>query len=111
VKAAIQAGRPKTKPLTEELERLLEQEAPNGKGQTWAAVILQALLTKARKGDVRAFAELANRVEGRSPQAVDFKVDNYSNLAEEIEKARKRVTEWRDNQRKRFSSQPPPQRE
>jgi hypothetical protein len=59
-------GRPKTKPLTEEIERLLEQEAPTSKGQTWASLIAQALLTKACKGDVRAFAELANRVEGKA---------------------------------------------
>jgi hypothetical protein len=64
-------GRPKTKPLTEELARLLEQEAPNGKGDTWAVVIAQALLTKARKGDVRAITELANRVEGKALQAVE----------------------------------------
>lgn len=47
-------GRPKTKPLTSELERRLEQEAPKGKGHTWAVVIAEALLAKARKGDVRA---------------------------------------------------------
>lgn len=41
-------GRPKTKPLTEELARLLEQKAPNGKGETWAVVVAQALLLKAR---------------------------------------------------------------
>jgi hypothetical protein len=35
--AAHQRCRPTKKPLTEELEHLLEQEAPKGKGQTWAA--------------------------------------------------------------------------
>ncbi len=58
-------GRPKTKPLTEELQRLLEEEAPKGKGQTWATAIAKTLLAKARKGDVRAIAEVANRVEGK----------------------------------------------
>jgi hypothetical protein len=46
-------GRPKVKPLTEELERLLEQEAPKSNGQTWAAAIAEALLGKARKGDLK----------------------------------------------------------
>jgi Family of unknown function (DUF5681) len=63
-------GRPKTKQLTSELERLLEEEAPKANGQTWATVIAEALLTKARKGDVRAIAELANRIEGRPAQAI-----------------------------------------
>ena len=42
--------------------------------QAWTSArvqaILQALLRRARQGDVRAFADLANRVEGRPPQAV-----------------------------------------
>ena len=65
-------GRPKTKPLTEELERLLEQEAPNGKGETWGARIAKALVVKASKGDVRAISELANRLEGKPLQAIEM---------------------------------------
>jgi hypothetical protein len=61
-------GRPKKKLVTDELEWLLEQEAPRASGKTWAAVIAEALLRKARKGDVRAIAELANRVEGKTLQ-------------------------------------------
>jgi hypothetical protein len=84
-------GRPKTKPLTSELERLLEQEAPKAKGQTWASVIAEALLVKARKGDVRAISELANRIEGRLAQAVAVDLEAAEGLAEAIAKARKRV--------------------
>ena len=84
-------GRPKTKPLTEELQRLLEQAAPKGKGRTWAAVIAEALLTKACKGDVRAIAELANRVEGRPFQAVGVDVEAGEDLAEALARARKRA--------------------
>ena len=36
-------GRPKMKPVTEELERLLQQEAPEKNGQTWAALIAERL--------------------------------------------------------------------
>lgn len=84
-------GRPKTKPLTEVLQLLLEQEAPNSHGRTWGAVIADALLRRARKGDVRAFAELANRIEGRPLQSVNLAVRGVPNLAERVEKARKRI--------------------
>jgi hypothetical protein len=63
-------GRPKKKPITEELERLLAEKAPHAKGQTWAARIAEALLHQARKGDVRAVTELANRIEGKPLQAL-----------------------------------------
>jgi hypothetical protein len=65
-------GRPKKKPITEELERLLIEEAPNAKGRTWAALIAEALLRQARRGDVRAVAELANRIEGKPLQAISL---------------------------------------
>jgi hypothetical protein len=38
-------GRPKTKPLSEEIERLLQEKAPEKKGQTWAALIAEACAT------------------------------------------------------------------
>ena len=84
-------GRPKTKPLTEEIERLLEREAPKGKGRTWAAVIAEALLTKAGKGDVRAITELANRIEGRPFQAVGLDLDTNQDLVEALARGRKRL--------------------
>jgi hypothetical protein len=84
-------GRPKKKQVTEELERLLAEEAPNGNGQTWATVIAQALLRRASKGDVRAIAELANRIEGKPAQAVAVDVKAGEGLAAALERARKRV--------------------
>jgi hypothetical protein len=83
-------GRPRTKSITEELQRLLDQEAPQSSGRTWASVIAGALLAKARKGDVRAIAELANRIEGKPFQTVDLTMDT-SGLAERLQKARERV--------------------
>jgi len=47
-------GRPKKKPITDELERLLAEEAPNTNGQTRATVIAEALLQQASRGNVRA---------------------------------------------------------
>jgi uncharacterized protein DUF5681 len=67
-------GRPKKRLLTDELELLLEQEAPNSRNKTWAVVIAEALLRKAREGDVRAISELANRIEGKPLQAVELDV-------------------------------------
>ena len=63
-------GRPRKKPLTEKLEQLVMQEAPNADGQTWADLIAKALLQEAIKGDVRAISELANRIEGKPLQGL-----------------------------------------
>ena len=86
-------GRPKKKLITNELERLLEQEAPEATGKTWAAVIAEVLLNQARRGDVRAIAELANRIEGKPLQPVEFGPDaGLDAVAESLEWARKRVS-------------------
>jgi hypothetical protein len=82
-------GRPKKQPITEELERLLAEEAPNHNGQTWAAVIAEALLLQASEGDIKAISELANRVEGKPLQAFSVSNDSYESLAERLERARK----------------------
>ncbi len=77
-------GRPKKKLLTDELERLLEQEAPNARSKTWAVVIAEALLRKARTDDVRAISELANRIEGKPLQSVELDVYPDKDPAEGI---------------------------
>jgi L-rhamnose isomerase len=59
-------GRPRRKLVTDELERLLEEEAPDGKGKTWAALIAETLLKQARKGNVRPIVEIIYRVEGKA---------------------------------------------
>jgi hypothetical protein len=83
-------GRPKRKLVTDELERLLLDEAPDAGGRTWATVIAEALLQQARKGDVRAITELANRVEGKPLQPVELGVDtDLESLAERLENARR----------------------
>lgn len=92
-------GRPKKK-LTDELERLLQQEAPGAKGKTWAAVIAEALLGHARKDDVKAIAELASRVEGKPLQAVALgvDVDAGADIVAALHEGRRRVAEWRARQ-------------
>jgi hypothetical protein len=92
-------GRPKKKPLTDELERILLEEAPNSNGQTWAAIIARALVRRASKGDVRAIAELGNRVEGKPVQAVELDANITSGLAERLEAARKSVVEMNEGRK------------
>ena len=46
----------------------MAEEGPDGKGETWAVLIAIALLREPSKGDVRAIAELANRIEGKAVQ-------------------------------------------
>ena len=74
-------GRPKKKPITEELERLLIEEALNVKGRTWPGFIAEALLRQARRGDVRAVAELANRIEGKPLQAISAGYEDSMNTS------------------------------
>ena len=88
-------GRPRTRPFTDELTRLLEHDAPNANGKSWAMVIAEALLRKARKGDVRAFSVLVNRIEGKPHQSVVVDVNANMGLADRIAEARKRVEEAR----------------
>jgi hypothetical protein len=79
-------GRPRKRLISDELERLLQQEAPSAAGKTWAAAIAEVLLAQALNGDVRAIAEVANRVEGKPLQAMDLHLDpsnDIQNLTEE----------------------------
>ena len=85
-------GRPKKKAITEELDRLLEEESPNGDGKTWAVIIAEALLKQAAKGDVRAITELANRIEGKPVQPIAAEAGGLEGLAEIIAEARARVS-------------------
>ena len=88
-------GRPKKRSISDELERLLDEEAPKSGGKLWAVVIAEALLRKARKGDVRAIAELANRIEGKPHQSLAVDVNAKMGLAELIAAGRKRVNDAR----------------
>lgn len=54
-------------------------------------MIAEALLTKASKGDVRAFVVLANRIEGRPHQSLAVDVNANLSLAEQLTEARKRA--------------------
>ena len=57
---------------------MLEHEPPESSGKLWAATVAEALLRRARSGDVMAFREVANRIEGKPLQAVAVKMDPNS---------------------------------
>ena len=74
-------GRPKKKPVTEAYEQLISDPEV-------AQAIARGIIRAARKGNVRAAAEIADRVEGKVSQDVNLNVVDYRKIAEE---ARKRV--------------------
>lgn len=99
-------GRPKKKLISDELERLLQEEAPGGTGKTWASVIAESLLRQAAKGDVRAISELVNRVEGKPLQAVNLDVNSSSEIDSMTdEELRQRLTELWEELRVQMNTQ------
>jgi hypothetical protein len=79
-------GRPKKKPLTEQLEKQLDDPKQ-------AAAAAKAMIGKAKKGDVNAFREVADRVEGKVAIPVEAKLDLgelWREVAESLAKAKGR---------------------
>jgi hypothetical protein len=56
------AGRPKTKPFKDALKKLIEERGLDGAAE--------ALYAKAMTGDVPALKEIADRLDGKVPQAI-----------------------------------------
>lgn len=79
-------GRPKKKAVTEAYERIISDPKV-------AQAIAQGIIRAARKGNVRAAAEIADRVEGKVSQDVNLNLVDDRKIAEE---ARKRVEEGED---------------
>lgn len=82
------SGRPKTKLLSEgyakELERVDEKT-----GKTMADLITERIVKKARKGDLPAAKEVADRTQGRPLQQVA--VSGPTDLAADLAEARARA--------------------
>ena len=56
--------------ISEELRILLRSDCPTDKQQrTWAEVVTWKLCSAAAKGNIQAVSEIADRTEGRPPQA------------------------------------------
>jgi hypothetical protein len=78
-------GRPKKKPLTEALERLLSKYPAE------ADTVARAMVRRMKKGSVTHFREVADRVEGRVAEVHDVEIKIIDELAERVEKARRRA--------------------
>lgn len=63
-------GRPKKRPFKEALDRILKEEAKGADESGGLDEIVRALYTKAKTGDVAAIKEIAERYDGKVPQAV-----------------------------------------
>ena len=70
-----------------------EPETGTKRQSWWAVVIAEALLRKACKGDVRAIAELANRIECKARQTVDLELDVHTGIMERLTAGRRRILE------------------
>jgi hypothetical protein len=66
-------GRPKHKPLTDELVRLLKAK-PDGSAQTNARLVAEKLIANARAGDVPSARLLFEYVEGKPVQPVEIEI-------------------------------------
>lgn len=59
-------------PITEALLKLAAQKVPGDpRGRTYAEVLAERLLKAALRGNVAAFREIANRVEGEPQQRIE----------------------------------------
>lgn len=77
-------GRPKTKILTDALRLHLDEK--DKAGVTNAEKLARALVARALTGDVSAYREICDRVEGKSPLEADVRVFDRQHLE----------TLWRD---------------
>jgi Family of unknown function (DUF5681) len=63
-------GRPKKKPLTDELEKILNTISHDKAGKTYATRLVEAAVRRAIKKSDFALKEIWERTEGKVPQAV-----------------------------------------
>lgn len=71
-----QSGNPTGRPrdvISQEMRKLSVERCPRFKDErTWARAIAVAIFARAIRGDVRAFSEICDRVEGKPHQAISF---------------------------------------
>ena len=63
-------GRPKRKPLTEQLEKILDECGRDPQRRTYARRLVESAVKRAIKKDTFALKEIWERTEGKVPQAV-----------------------------------------
>ena len=66
-------GRPRRGKFADVLESMAEELVPDDpKRRTWKRFLADQIFLQAAKGNVQAFAEIVNRVEGKAVQRVDI---------------------------------------
>jgi|SRR5579862_923770 len=105
-----QSGNPGGRPrslsarISDELRILLRSDCPtstDGQQRTWAEVIALRLCLEAAKGNIHAATEIADRTEGRPPQA--FTVGGGLEIEFDDEKIMERIRVLTDRVRTRMA--------
>lgn len=74
-------GRPKSITLSEAYRKMLaEVDETDEHKRTRAEVLAEQMYTKAKSGDVSAFREIADRVEGKARQTITISVERREQL-------------------------------
>lgn len=81
------AGRPKGEKSFAAMLRIAINEAGAKPGTTRLRDIADALVTKATEGDIQAIREVADRIDGKVPQAVIGDEESPINVVHRIERA------------------------
>jgi uncharacterized protein DUF5681 len=97
-------GRPHKTALTDAIRDQLAQVAEKDKaGRTNAEVIAAVLIAKAKRGDVRAASEIADRAEGRPSQSLNLQGRMEVSTVEErrarLEVLIRKLSAWEEGER------------
>jgi ribosomal protein L18E len=80
------AGRPKTAILSNAIrKKLTEIDETDPQRRTYAEILVEQLVMKAKTGDVQALKEIADRTEGKARQSVSLTTDKHERYEREIE--------------------------
>ncbi len=86
-------GRPKSLTLSEAYRRELAKVDPADPAKrTFAEVLAEQMIIKAKRGDVAALKEIADRVEGKSKQSVTLTVERRAKYERAIENMMEEAT-------------------
>ena len=81
------AGRPKSAILSDAYRRKLAEVDPKDPQQrTFAEVLAEKMILKARAGDVHALREIADRVEGKAKQTLNVSFERRERLETQIQR-------------------------
>ncbi len=80
------AGRPKSAILSNAIRKKLNEiDETDPQGRTYAEVLAEQLIMKAKTGDVQALREIADRTEGKARQSIMLTSDKRERYEREIE--------------------------